>query len=408
MGSTRSVASLALLSGAGGRAFQASWFRDSRGLRTILAILLACGVAASAQQAAPAVAPVVVRAIEPPDRPLPAPAESAGVTRFSFVAYGDSRGQADGVELQTAHGLVVDAMLEKIRSLASTPFPVRFVVQSGDAVVAGRDGAAWNVSFTPIIERLTRTGGVPFFFAAGNHDVTGMPVGDPGRMPGLRNALAATSKLIPPEGSPHRLNGYPTYAFGYGNMFVIVLDSNIASDAEQLAWVASQLEHLDRARFTHVVAVFHHPVLSSGPHGGVAVEPPTVAMRTLYEPLFRRHHVRMTITGHDHLLDHWVQRYDVNGTTYRIDDIVTGGGGAPVYSYSGEPNLQEYLAAGAASALRVEHVMKPGPTAADNPHHFVVIQVDGERLSLEVVAIAGSTLAPYTGQSHIVLSDRVS
>jgi hypothetical protein len=303
---------------------------------------------------------------------------------------------------------VVDAMLEKIRSLASTPFPVRFVVQSGDAVVAGRDGAAWNVSFIPIVERITRTAGLPFFFAVGNHDVTGMPVGDPVRMPGLRNALAATSKLIPPEGSPRRLNGYPTYAFGYGNVFVIVLDSNIASDPEQLAWVANELEHLDRARFKHVVAVFHHPVLSSGPHGGVAIEPPTLAMRNLYEPLFRRHHVRMTITGHDHFFDHWVQRYDANGTTYRMDDIVTGGGGAPIYSYSGEPDLQAYLAAGAASALRVEHLMKPGPTIADNPHHFVVVQVDGDRLSLEVVGIAGTTLAPYAGQSHILLSDRVS
>ena len=377
-----------------------------------VALLLACGVAASAQQAAPTVppvvAPVLVRAIEPPDRPLPAEAQSAGVTRFSFIAYGDSRGQADGVELQTAHGLVVDAMVDKIRALASTPFPVRFVVQSGDAVVRGIDGAAWNVSFTPIIERITRTAGLPFFFAVGNHDVTGMPLGDPGRMPGLRNVLAATSKLIPPEGSPRRLNGYPTYTFGYGNVFVIVLDSNIASDAEQLAWVGNQLEHLNRARFKHVIAVFHHPVLSSGPHGGVVIEPPTLAMRNLYEPLFRRHHVRMTITGHDHLLDHWVQRYDENGTTYRMDDIVTGGGGAPIYSYSGEPDLQEYLAAGAASALRVEHLMKPGPTTADNPHHFVVIQVDGDRLSLEVVGIAGTTLAPYTGQSHILLSDRVS
>ena len=52
--------------------------------------------------------------------------------------------------------------------------------------------------------------------------------------------------------------------------------------------------------------------------------------------------------------------------------------------------------------------MKPGPTVADNPHHFVVIQVDGDRLSLEVVGIAGTTLAPYSGQSHILLSDRVS
>ena len=58
-----------------------------------------------------------------------------------------------------------------------------------------------------------------------------MPAGDPQRALGLHNTLTAMSKLIPPEGSPRRLSGYPTYAFGYGNAFFIALDSNIASDA---------------------------------------------------------------------------------------------------------------------------------------------------------------------------------
>jgi hypothetical protein len=376
------------------------------------ALLLTCGVAVAGldgQQPIPTVRMVTVRPIEPPDRPLPAEAESAGVTRFSFIAYGDTRGQADGVELQTAHTAVVDAMVAKIRSLATTPFPVRFVVQSGDAVASGRDGRAWNVSFGPIIERITRGAGVPYFFAVGNHDVTGMPPGDSGRMLGLHNTLTALSKLIPREGSPRRLSGYPTYGFGYGQVFVIAIDSNIASDVTQLAWVTNQLEDLDRARFPHVVAVFHHPVFSSGPHGGAGkIEPQTLAMRTLYEPLFRRHHVRMTITGHDHLLDHWVQRYEDGGVTYRRDDIVTGGGGAPIYTYTSEPDLEAYVAVGAAQGVRVEHLMRPGPLPADNPHHFVVIQVDGDRFSLEVVGVGAPGYAPYNGRSFVPLSNPVS
>ena len=57
----------------------------------------------------------------------------------------------------------------------------------------------------------------------------------------MRNATASMAKLWPAEGSPRRLSGYPTYAFGYGNTFVITLDSNIAADPTQLAWVTSQL-----------------------------------------------------------------------------------------------------------------------------------------------------------------------
>src|SRR5580693_4311244 len=196
---------------------------------------------------------VTVRPIRPPDPPLPSEADSARISRFSFIAYGDTRSQVDGEALQPDHGVVVDTMLAKIRALESTPFPIRFVLQSGDAVVRGTEGAQWNVSFSPVIEKLTRGGNVPYFFAVGNHDVTANAAGDPARALGLHNTLAAMSRLIPPEGSPHRLNGYATYAFGYGNLFAIAIDSNIASDVTQLGWVTDQLAHLDRARYRHVI-----------------------------------------------------------------------------------------------------------------------------------------------------------
>ena len=47
----------------------------------------------------------------PPRTPLPSEAASAGITRFSFISYGDTRGRHDGVELQAEHTLVVESML---------------------------------------------------------------------------------------------------------------------------------------------------------------------------------------------------------------------------------------------------------------------------------------------------------
>src|SRR5262249_27339152 len=166
--------------------------------------------------------------------------------------------------------------------------------------------------------------------------------------------------------------------FGFGNLFVLAIDSNIASDPTQLAWVTAQLEQLDRARYEHVIVVMHHPTISSGPHGGPTIEPPTLALRTLYVPLFRRHHVRMILAGHDHLLDHWVERSvdPANGRSYRCDQIVSGGGGAPHYNYAGEPDLSAYLAAGQAQRVRVDHLMKPDLIRENNPYHFVVIKID--------------------------------
>jgi hypothetical protein len=378
--------------------------------------LTLAGVSAQQPSQPQVVAPTAsARAIEAPVTQLPGEPASAGIARFSFVAYGDTRSAndpkvpGDGQIIQLEHSRVVDRVISRTRELASTPFPIRFVLQSGDAVLRGSDAAMWNVSFTPIIERLTATANLPYFFAVGNHDVA---AGE-GRPQGLQNTLAAMSKLIPAEGSPRRLNGYPTYAFGYGNSFFVALDSNIADNAVQLAWVRDQLEHLDRRRYRHVVAFFHHPAFSSGPHsrvsGDAAVpERQTAAIRNLWLPLFRKHHVDLTIAGHEHLFDHWVEHYVDRGRAYRMDHVVTGGGGAPTYLYVGEPDLRAYVSAHAGEAVRVDHLMKPGATYDANPHHFVTIRVDGDRLSLEVTGIGPTDYKPYGERATAVLSDSSS
>jgi hypothetical protein len=76
-----------------------------------------------------------------------------------------------------------------------------------------------------------------------------------------------------------------------------------------------------------------------------------------------------------------------------MDHLVSGGGGAPTYTYRGEPDLEPYLSAHTSQNVRIEHRLKPGPLVEDNPHHFLIVRVDGDRLSLEVV---GSGLVPYT------------
>ena len=363
--------------------------------RTLLPLLtlLVVAVPAAAQQPQN-----VVRAIAPPTHPLPPEAASADSNRFSFIVYGDTRGRRDGVEVQYEHSLIVDDMLRTIAQLRHTLHPVRFVLQTGDAVVDGRDARQWNASFVGLINRLTTEGGIPYFLAPGNHDVT--TTGDlqsPQRQIGLQNYLRAMAELIPPDGATRRLAGYPTYAFGYGNTFVIGIDSNIAEDSTQLQWALAQLQQLDRRRYVHVVVFFHHPVFSSGPHGGAIVERPTAALRERWMPHFRRHNVTLLFAGHEHFFEHWIERHrDAAGRWHHIDQIVTGGGGAPLYQYRGEPDLRAYHHAGGPDSVHVQHLVAPGPLPGDNPYHYVVVQVNGNDISLEVVAVDwGRGFAPY-------------
>jgi hypothetical protein len=70
-----------------------------------------------------------------------------------------------------------------------------------------------------------------------------------------------------------------------------------------------------------------------------------------------------------------------------MDLIISAGGGAPPYAYTGEPDTTDYLTAGAAEKVRLDHIVKPYPVAADNKFHFLIVRVDGGKLSVEVVGV---------------------
>jgi hypothetical protein len=336
--------------------------------------------------------------------PLPAESQSADIGRFSFFVYGDTRSRMDGAELQPDHVRLVNGMLDAIERLKNTPFPVRFVLSTGDGVTNGRDGAQWNRSFVDVVSRLVRRGNVSYFMTAGNHDVTTAgSVDAPGRVIGLANFLAVNDAFIPADGGLRRLAGYPTYAFGYGNTFFLTLDSNLAGDDTQFAWVKRQLDGLDRSRYVNIVIFTHHPVFSSGPHGGAIVEPSTAALRSRYMPLFNAHHVNAVFAGHDHLFEHWAEHYKDATGPHRMDLIVTGGGGAPPYPYVSEPETRFFNIANHAS---MEHVVKPGRNAGDTPYHFVIVRVDGNRLSMEVVGVeSGKTFRPYDSSPSVIFGN---
>lgn len=355
----------------------------------ILLVLLP--IAAGAQQTP------VVRAIVPPRNPLPPEAATRDSTHFSFIVYGDTRGRRDGQEVQYEHWLIVDDMLRTIAARAGRPDAVRFVLQTGDAVVNGRDPSQWNESFTDLVNRLTGEAGLPYFIAPGNHDVTGSrDLASPQRQLGLANFMHVTGNLAPGDAA-RELPGYPSLAFGYGNTFVLALDSNIADDSVQLAWASRQLAGIDHERFRHIVAFFHNPPFSSGPHGGITVEPATAIVREKWLPLFRQHGVTLIFTGHEHFFEHWTERWrDAAGQWQRMDQFVTGGGGAPLYRYQGEPDLRPYLAAGRADSVRLEHVVRPGPDPGDNPYHYLLVTVAGAEVSVEVFSVDwGRGWQPY-------------
>lgn len=113
-------------------------------------------------------------------------------------------------------------------------------------------------------------------------------------------------------------------------------------------------------------------------------------------PLFRTHHARLPLTGHEHLYEHWVERYTDASGPHRMDEIVTGGGGAPLYGYTGEPDLTDYIKTNASAHVMLQHLARPAIEPGANPFHYVIIHVDGQNFSLEVEGVDwGKGFAPY-------------
>ncbi|MFY9531525.1 MAG: hypothetical protein WBC04_18090 [Candidatus Acidiferrales bacterium] len=79
-----------------------------------------------------------------------------------------------------------------------------------------------------------------------------------------------------------------------------------------------------------------------------------------------------------------------------MDLVVSGGGGAPIYAYTREPDLRDYLKANESSKVTLEHLVKPSVERGSNPYHYVIVHVDGEKLDMEVIGVDwGSGFQPY-------------
>ena len=150
---------------------------------------------------------------------------------------------------------------------------------------------------------------------------------------------------------------------------------------------------------------FHHPVYSSGPHA-VVTEPQVVSIRARWMPLFRKHHVRLLLTGHEHLFEHWVERYEDASGSHRIDEIVSGGGGAPLYGYMGEPDVRDYLLAGKADSVSLSISCAPTSIRGPTPSTSSSCMSTERASTWKCAADWGRGFAPYRS-SGAALADPV-
>jgi hypothetical protein len=179
---------------------------------------------------------------------------------------------------------------------------------------------------------------VPVYAAIGNHERE-----SPGAQPFERSLVLPGNERF--------------YSLDWGDVHFIVLDTTHIG-AAQAAWLERDLAANTRAIR---VVLGHHPPVTSARRG------PSRAYLEWFVPILERHRVELVLSGHEH---HYERSIPIRGVTY----VVTGGGGADLY-----PVGSSWHTARARSV-----------------HHFVLIDVEGSRLTSSAIDISGRVFDRFT------------
>jgi tartrate-resistant acid phosphatase type 5 len=229
----------------------------------------------------------------------------------------------ENVEAQTR---VAKAMRDYVKARG---FTTEALLMLGDNWYGPLPGGAkderWRTQFEEMYPRSVFD--CPAYAIPGNHDYQRMP----------QSKVAAELEYAKAGGTRWTMPSL-WYRFEFPArkplVTVIALDSNMPSadgtwdkgtnftltptqQAEQLAWLAAELEKPRKTAFT--IAMGHHPIFSNGPHGDHKV------LIRDWEPLLRKHNVHMYLAGHDHDMQHL--EFEGHPTSF----VLSGGGGADLY-----------------------------------------------------------------------------
>ncbi|HYL97897.1 MAG TPA: metallophosphoesterase, partial [Blastocatellia bacterium] len=220
-----------------------------------------------------------------------------------------------------------------------TRSPLDFVVTAGDNIYPNGSGRYFPSRFeTPFAELIRQR--VNFYTVLGNHDVK-------------------EGRQDQSEYPDFNMGGSQYYSFkkGDGLAEFFMLDSNDFS-REQADW-------LDRALAASSspwkIAVFHHPIYSSGKWHGSDLK-----LRKDLEPILNKYSVPLAFSGHDHIYERVLPQ---NGVTY----FVTGNSG---------------------KVRRNDVRRDSGITAAsfDKDNSFMILEIDRKKTRYTCVCQNGETV----------------
>jgi hypothetical protein len=267
--------------------------------------------------------------------PAPPPEEALALPNrpgsIKFAAIGDA-GRGDRAQYE------VSAQMQAFRKI----FDYDFVVMLGDNVYDGGTPddyrRKFELPYKPLLED-----DVEFYATIGNHDHVNQPMYEPFNMKGRRYyTFKADRSLLA------KLTDTDVEFF--------MIDTETI-DRAQVTWLDGVMRQ-SSARWK--VPVFHRPIYTSGRY---AV--PARIFRSLLEPVFLTHDVKLALSGHEHFYQRTPPQ---QGITY----FISGGAGS----------------------LRERDIRRNALVAAgfDIDYHFMLFEVTRDRLFYQAISRTGHSV----------------
>ena len=215
------------------------------------------------------------------------------------------------------------AVYNAYRNYTGTTYTDFWMMLGDNAYNSGTDAEYQTKMFNMYPEMMRQS---PLWATIGNHDGTSA---DSATQTGPYYDIHTFPKNGEAGGVASGTEAY--YSFNYGNIHVIVLDSNETSRSTTGAMMNWMKADLANVTATWLIAIWHHPPYTKGSHNS-DTETNLIEMRQNFLPVLENYGVDLVLTGHSHsyerskfidghygLSSTYSSSFEINGGSGRVD-----------------------------------------------------------------------------------------
>jgi acid phosphatase type 7 len=287
------------------------------------------------------------------------------------------------------------AVYNAYRNFTGSTYTDFWLMLGDNAYNSGTDAEYQTRMFNVYPEMMRRS---PLWATIGNHDGVSA---DSATQSGPYYDIHTFPKNAEAGGVASGTEAY--YSFNYGNIHVIVLDSNETSRSTTGAMMNWMKADLANVTATWLIAVWHHPPYTKGSHNS-DTETNLIEMRQNFLPVLENYGVDLVLTGHSHSYERskfidghygvsstYSSSFEINGGSGRVD-----GTGAYTKTASLPHSGAVYSVVGASGQVSGGTLNHPAMFLSLNELGSMVLDVSGQTLDIKYLNNNGTVRDYFT------------